>query len=105
MSTDQVKITAKEEEVTDDIYSELDEDRCPFCHIDLDPKTEDQWLRSYDGHELWLTDVKSLLCSNCGVQVYPEETLNYFEAARNGELPALKSREYTPESYEDETEE
>ncbi len=102
MSEEQV--IAKEEETTDDIYSELDEDRCPFCHIDLDPKTEDQWLRSYDGRELWLTDVKSLVCSKCGVQVYPEETLNYFEEARTGGIPNLKSREYIPDTYDDDDE-
>lgn len=103
MSEEQV--TTAQEEETQDIYSELDNDRCPFCHINLDSKKEDQWVRSYDGRELFLKDVKSLTCSNCGVQVYPQESLDYFEQARTGELPDLESRPYVPDTYDDEDDE
>lgn len=84
-----------------DVYSELAQHRCPFCHIELTTKVSDQWVRSYDGRELWLTNVKSSVCGKCGTTVYPEESLHYFERARNGEIPNLKTRTYVPDKYDD----
>lgn len=84
-----------------DVYSELEHNRCPFCHVELTPKVSDQWVRSYDGRELWLTSVKSSVCGKCGTTIYPEESLNYFEKARNGEIPNLKTRTYVPDQYDD----
>lgn len=92
----------KDESAEGNIYDELESNRCPFCHIDLEPKVEDQWVRSYDGRELWLPNVKSNVCSSCGTTVYPEESLEYFEKARTGEIPDLKSRTYVPDTYDDE---
>jgi hypothetical protein len=87
-----------------DINSQIEDNRCALCNNKFIEKVQDQWLRTYDGRELWLTDVKIFVHPegiDCGVTMYPEESLAYFERARNNEIPDLKSRVYVPDTYDD----
>ncbi|HAA55607.1 MAG TPA: hypothetical protein DCE42_12670 [Myxococcales bacterium] len=107
MSENQTENTneATKDEQPKDFISALAANRCPLCHTDLIAKKEDQWVRSYNSQELYLPDVESMQCPNCNTVIYPQESLDYFDKARNGDIPDLKTRPYTPEEYDDDEDE
>lgn len=89
-----------------DIFTEmLETNTCPLCHIPLESKTHDQWVRTYGATEVWLTDVHFFKCPKCESSIYPDETIQYFERARAGEIPDLKIRAYEVDEYDDDEEE